>query len=71
MTTLTIRSPKNGDQTFTVPDQGGPVCLEDGRQLKPICYGGYLRGNIITADADTLAAAARKWRRQYLKNERA
>ena len=74
MTTFTIKSKKHGNKTFFVPDQGGYVRLERGRQHgnlgQQICYGGDFRGNTITADADTLEAVARKWWKQYLANER-
>lgn len=74
MATFTINSRDHGTKTFFVPDQGGYVRLESGRNHgtlgQQICYGGGYRGNTVTATADTLEAVARKWWKQYLRNER-
>ena len=74
MATFTIKTRKHGEKSFFVPDQGGYVRIEKGRNHGSlgtlICYGGSFRGNTITADAKTLPDVARTWWRQYLKNER-
>lgn len=74
MATFTIKSREHGEKTFFVPDQGGYVRLENGKDHgtlgKQICANGSFRGNTLSADADSLEAVARKWWKQYLKNER-
>ena len=74
MASFTIKSRNHGEKTFFVPDNGGYVRLENGRNHgtlgKQICYGGAFSGGTGTADAGTLAATAPKWWSQYLRNER-
>jgi hypothetical protein len=74
MATFTIKTREHGDKAFFVPDNGGYVRLEQGRNHgtlgTQICDGGSFRGNTLTADAGTLSVVARKWWKQYLKNER-
>lgn len=70
MARFVIKSRKHGEQSFFVPDGGGYVRLKRGRNTgtlgTQICYGGFFRGNTITATADELPEVARKWWRQYL-----
>lgn len=74
MARFTIKTRTHGEKSFFVPDQGGYVRLETGRNHgtlgSQICYGGGFRGNTITATPETLASVARAWWKQHLKIER-
>jgi hypothetical protein len=74
MTTFTIKSKLHGDQSFFVPDQGGYVRLESGRNHgtlgKQICDGGGFHGSTLEANSDTLEKVARRWWKQRLAADR-
>jgi len=75
MASFTLKTRTEGNLDFFVPNQGGYVRLEKGRNHgtlgKQICYGGDFRGNTVTATPETLETEARRWWRQrqrWLKN---
>lgn len=74
MARFTIKTRDHGEKSFFVPDGGGYVRLENGRNTgtlgQQICDGGSFRGYALSATPDTLPLVARKWWRQYLRNER-
>lgn len=74
MTTFTIKSKLHGDHSFFVPDNGGYVRLESGRNHgvlgKQICSGGGFHGSTLEANADTLEKVARRWWKQRLAADR-
>lgn len=76
MATFTIKSRTHGPVTFYVMGSGREPYVKYAKgnhadsTSRQICYGGYTSGNAITATPDTLEAEARRWWRQYLKNER-
>lgn len=69
MAMFTLKSREFGPQTFYVPDAGGPVRLEQGRNTgelgRKICEGGRIDGTVLTATPKTLDQVARRWWRQY------
>lgn len=74
MTTLTINSRKlDRAFTFFMPDGGGYVRLENGRDHgtlgAEICHGGGFRGETIyCSDAADFNAACRKWYRAHIRD---
>jgi hypothetical protein len=66
MKTYTINSRKFGEQIFTAPDNGGYVRVNG----KQICSGGSMIGStVIVSHSDYLEDVAKKWWKQYLKNQ--
>lgn len=71
MAGFTIKTRDLGELYFHCRDAGGYVWVRgthaDG-QDRQICDRGYLRGETLTASAETLAAVAREWNRQRRHN---
>ena len=77
---FTIKSRKHGDQDFWANEKSGSyagsyVYLEDkgpGTTGSQICEDGCFRGNTLTCNGTQggLEAVARRWWKQYLRNER-
>lgn len=74
MATFTIKSREFGAQTFYVPDAGGPVRIERGRNTgelgRKICEGGRIEGTVLTATPATLEQVARRWWRQHTSHRK-
>ena len=66
MASFTINSRKFGAQVFTCQSSRSYVRCNG----KQICDGGKLLGNTISATEKTLEHIAKKWWKQYLKNQR-
>lgn len=74
MASYTIKSRHLGEVTFFVPDSGGYVRVENGKNHgtlgTQICVGGRFRGPTVIATPDTLAIVARRWWKQFVSHTR-
>lgn len=68
MARITINTRDVGPLSLYVPDSGGYVRLDHGRDHgtlgQQICEGGRTLGNTLKADSSSLAQVARQWNKQ-------
>lgn len=71
MAFFSISSPKHGDVTFHVADDGGYVRVTSSKwDYKQPCEGGGFMGSTLTANAASLELVARRWWKQFLAGQR-